>query len=172
MRIETLLGAVASEMLMVIVEMAMSGINPDVNFASISELSNGLSAIAGIYSPYLFGIGLIGSAFLALVVISLGSAWDFMEALGIKRGKSSLVYVLESFPAVVIALFIPATMLIHTVLVLLVVFVFVLIGPGILMGMIARNRSIMGEYFTSQKGEIAYWATMVFIIIFGFLALA
>jgi manganese transport protein len=171
MRMETLLGAVVSEMLMVIVEMAMSGINPDTNFASIRELSNGLSAIAGAYSPYLFGIGLIGAAFLALVVISLGSAWGFMEALGIKREKSSMVYILESFPAVVIALFIPAAMLISTVLYLLVVFVFVLIGPGILMGMIARNRSIMGYYSTSRKGEIAYWASMVFVITFGALAL-
>ena len=171
MRIETLLGAVVSEMLMVIVEMAMSGINPDTNFASISELSNGLSAIAGAYSPYLFGMGLIGAAFLALVVISLGSAWGFMEALGIKREKSSTVYILESFPAVIIALIIPATMLINTVLDLLVVFVFVLIGPGMLMGMIARNRSIMSDYSTSRKGEIAYWASMVFIIIFGILAM-
>ena len=171
MRIETLLGAVVSEMLMVIVEMAMSGINPDTNFASISELSNGLSAIAGAYSPYLFGIGLIGAAFLALVVISLGSAWGFMEALGIKREKSSTVYILESFPAVIIALIIPATMLINTVLDLLVVFVFVLIGPGMLMGMIARNRSIMSDYSTSRKGEIAYWASVVFIIIFGILAM-
>ncbi len=171
MRIETLLGAFVSEMLMVIVEMAMSGINPKTNFASISELSKGLSAIAGVYSPYLFGIGLIGAAFLALVVISLGSAWGLMEALGIKREKSSIVYILESFPAVLIALIIPVTMLIHTVLDLLVIFVFVLIGPGILMGVIARNRSIMRDFSTSRKGEIAYWASMIFIIIFGVLAM-
>ena len=84
---------------------------------------------------------------------------------------SDTVYILESFPAVIIALIIPATMLINTVLDLLVVFVFVLIGPGILMGMIARNRSIMSDYSTSRKGEIAYWASMVFIIIFGILAM-
>ena len=171
MRMETLFGAVASEMLMVIVEMAMSGINPDMDFASIPELSKGLSAIAGVYSPYIFGVGLIGAAFLALVVISLGSAWGFMEALGIKREKSSIVYILESLPAVIIALIIPATLLINTVLDLLVVFVFVLIGPGVLMGIIARNRSIMGDYSTSRKGEIAYWASMIFVLVFGILAL-
>ncbi|MCW6168913.1 MAG: divalent metal cation transporter [Thermoplasmatales archaeon] len=171
MRMETLFGAIVSEMLMVIVEMAMSGINPDMDFASIPELSKGLSAIAGVYSPYIFGIGLIGAAFLALVVISLGSAWGFMEALGIKREKSSIVYILESLPAVIIALIIPATLLINTVLDLLVVFVFVLIGPGVLMGVIARNRSIMGDYSTSRKGEIAYWASMIFVLVFGILAL-
>ncbi|MCL4420812.1 MAG: divalent metal cation transporter, partial [Candidatus Thermoplasmatota archaeon] len=130
-----------------------------------------LSAIAGVYSPYIFGVGLIGAAFLALVVISLGSAWGFMEALGIKREKSSIVYILESLPAVIIALIIPATLLINTVLDLLVVFVFVLIGPGVLMGIIARNRSIMGDYSTSRKGEIAYWASMIFVVVFGILAL-
>ena len=171
MRMETLFGAVVSEMLMVIVEMAMSGINPDMDFASIPELSKGLSAIAGVYSPYIFGVGLIGAAFLALVVISLGSAWGFMEALGIKREKSSIVYILESLPAVIIALIIPAALLINTVLDLLVVFVFVLIGPGVLMGIIARNRSIMGDYSTSRKGEIAYWASMIFVLVFGILAL-
>ena len=172
MRMETLFGAVVSELLMVVVEMAMSGINPDLNFASIPELAKGLSAIAGIYSPYLFGIGLIGAAFLALVVISLGSAWGFMEALGIKREKAPPLYVLESLPAVIIALIIPAASLINTVLDLLVVFVFVLIGPGVLMGVIARNKSIMRNYSTSKRGEIAYWSSMIFVIIFGILALA
>jgi len=171
MRMETLFGAIVSEILMVIVEMAMSGINPDMNFASIPELSSGLSAIAGVYSPYIFGIGLIGAAFLALVVISLGSAWGFMEALGIRREKASIVYVLESLPAVVIAIILPASLLIGTVLDLLVVFVFVLIGPGILMGIIARNRSIMGDYATSRRGEIAYWTSIIFVISFGIIAL-
>lgn len=171
MRIETLFGAIVSEMLMVVVEMSMSGMAPNMNFASIPQLSKGLSAIAGVYSPYLFGIGLIGAAFLALVVISLGSAWGFMEAIGIKREKSSTVYILESFPAVIIALVIPATQLINSVLDLLVVFVFVLIGPGILMGMIARNKAIMDDYSTSHKGQIAYWASLIFVIIFGILAL-
>jgi manganese transport protein len=120
----------------------------------------------------LFGIGLIGAAFLALVVISLGSAWGFMEALGIKREKAPPLYVLESLAAVIIALIIPAVSLINTVLDLLVVFVFVLIGPGVLMGVIARNKSIMRNYSTSKRGEIAYWSSMIFVIIFGILALA
>ncbi len=171
MRMETLLGAIVSEVLMVVVEMAVSGINPDMNFASIPELSHALSAIAGVYSPYIFGIGLIGAAFLALVVISLGSAWGFMEAIGLRREKASLVYVLESLPAVIIAMLIPPTLLINTVLDLLVVFVFVVIGPAVIMGIISRNRSIMGEYASSRKGELAYWASIVFVIIFGILAI-
>ena len=171
MRMETILGAVVSELLMIVVEMAMSGISPDTSFASTQDLSHALSSIAGVYSPYIFGLGLIGAAFLALVVMSLGSAWGFMEALGIPRERSSTVYVIESLPAVVIAIIIPASMLIGTVLDLLVVFVFVLIGPGLLMGLIARNSSIMGTHATSPKGEIAYWSSIIFVIIFGILAI-
>ena len=171
MRIETLIGAMVSEMLMVVVEMVMSGVDPSTNFASISQLAGGLSAIAGIYSPYLFGIGLIGAAFLALVVISMGSAWGFMEALGIGREKSSVIYVMESLPAVIIALIVPETYLVSSVLYLLVVFVFVLIGPGILMGLIARNRNIMRGYHSTGIGEIGYWSSLIFVLIFGIIAI-
>ncbi|WMT49086.1 MAG: divalent metal cation transporter [Thermoplasmatales archaeon] len=171
MRLETLLGAVVSEMLMVVVEMVMSGIGPNMNFASISQLAGGLTAIAGVYSPYLFGIGLIGAAFLALVVISMGSAWGFMEALGIGRERSSLIYIMESLPAVIIALILPKSYLISSVLYLLVIFVFVLIGPGVLMGMIARNRNIMREYSSSGIREMAYWSSLIFVLIFGIIAI-
>ncbi len=170
MRVETLIGAIVTEMLMIVVEMVMSGVNPGMNFASIPQLAGGLSAIAGAYSPYLFGIGLVGAAFLALVVISMGSAWGFMEALGIRRGKSPIIYITESFPAVIIALILPESSLINSVLYLLVLFVFVLIGPGTLMGLIARNRSIMGQHFTSRKGEVAYWGSLLFVLVFGVLA--
>lgn len=171
MRIETLIGAVVSETLMIVVEMVMSGINPNVNFASIHQLAFGLTAIAGVYSPYLFGIGLIGAAFLALIVMSMGSAWGFMEVLGIGREKSSVVYILESFPALVIALILPEAYLIKGVLYLLVIFVFVLIGPGILMGLIARNRNIMKDFYSSGFREFAYWSSLIFVLIFGIIAI-
>jgi hypothetical protein len=41
----------------------------------------------------------------------------------------------------------------------------------LLMGLIARNSSIMGTHATSPKGEIAYWSSIIFVIIFGILAI-
>ena len=170
-KVETLIGAIVTELLMAIVEMATAGIDPSANFASASDLSSALRYIAGSYSPYLFGIGLIGAGFLALVIISLGSAWGIVEALGIPREKSYIVYILESLPAVIVTLIIPSYLLINVVLNLLVAFIFVLIGPAIVMGMIARNKKIMGEFRSSCLQNVEYWGSLIFIVIFGILAI-
>jgi len=172
MRIETFAGAVVSELLMVVVEMTMSGVSTGVNFASARQLSTALSVVANSYSPYLFGIGLIGAAFLALVVISMGSAWGLVEALGFKRTRANSVYILESFPALITAIVIPQTMLINAVLYLLVLFVFILLGPVIMMGMISKDKRVMREFATGRKREITYWASVVFVVLFGILAIA
>lgn len=172
MRTETLVGAAITELLMVIVEMTMSGVSASTNFASAQELSTALSAVANSYSPYLFGIGLIGSAFLALVVISLGSAWGLGEALGLDRDRKNLIYIFESLPSLAVAMIIPQSMLISSTLYILVFFVFVLAGPATITGLIARNRRIMGGYSSSRRREIAYWASIGFVILFGVLAIA
>ncbi|OWP57256.1 MAG: hypothetical protein B2I17_00990 [Thermoplasmatales archaeon B_DKE] len=172
MRIETFAGAVVSELLMVVVEMTMSGVGTGVNFASARQLSTALSVVANSYSPYLFGIGLIGAAFLALVVISMGSAWGLVEALGFKRTRANSVYILESFPALITAIVIPQTMLINAVLYLLVLFVFILLGPVIMMGMISKDKRVMREFATGKKREITYWASVAFVVLFGILAIA
>ncbi|QRF76051.1 manganese transport protein MntH [Thermoplasmatales archaeon] len=172
MRIETFAGAVVSELLMVVVEMTMSGVSTGVNFASARQLSTALSVVANSYSPYLFGIGLIGAAFLALVVISMGSAWGLVEALGFKRTRANSVYILESFPALITAIVIPQTMLINAVLYLLVLFVFILLGPVIMMGMISKDKRVMREFATGKKREITYWASVAFVVLFGILAIA
>lgn len=95
---ETLIGAIVTEILMVVVEMVATGIDPSDNLMSPKELSMILSSIAGPFSPYIFGIGLAAAGFLALVVVSLGSAWGFVEAANIPKDKTWIVYVLESLP--------------------------------------------------------------------------
>ncbi len=171
MKIETFLGATASELLMVIVEMAFSGVSTTTNFASPVQLASALDVIAGSFSQYLFGIGLIAAGFIALIVISLGSAWGIVESLGIKKSNTFKVYILESLPAVIVGMVIPATMLINTILYLLVIFVFDLIGPGIIMGLIAGNKKIMNNYSSNIKYRILYWISLVFVVMFGIMAL-
>ncbi len=172
MRVETMVGALVSELLMVIIIMTFTGVDPTLRFASASQLATALTSFAGPLAPYLFGIGLIGAAFLALVVISLGSAWGFVEAIGRKRDKALPIYVVESFPALIIALIAPAGMLVNIVLYLLVVFVFVLIGPALIMGIIARNRGIMGNFASSKRSQLIYWVNVLCVFAFGIIALA
>ncbi len=167
---ETLVGAIVTEILMVVVEMVATGVDPNDNFMSSKELSTILSSIAGPLSPYIFGIGLAAAGFLALVVVSLGSAWGFVEAANIPKDKAWIVYVLESLPAVFIPMIFSSD-LINFMLTLMVIFVFVLIGPGVMVGIISSSKKIMGEYASNRKWKVLYWTSLSFVLLFGFIAL-
>ena len=106
--------------------------------------------IGGGAAPFIFAIGLVAAGFLALVVISLASAWGVAEALNIKRDGWFKIYVLESLPAAAVPLLYPH--LISLTLSLMVVLVFVLIGPVIAMGLL-RNEGLIGKIFASGLGE-------------------
>ncbi|BDC17308.1 hypothetical protein HS5_01980 [Acidianus sp. HS-5] len=169
MRKETLIGAIFTEILMAVVEMAFAGIDADpTTFASPKELSSVLTPLAGSFSPIIFGVGLISAGFLALVVISLGSAWGVAEALKVKNANA--IYVLESIPAVLLTLLIPSVNLVCIVLDLLVFFVYALIGPIIVLGIISRNKKIMGDYTSKGLSYIGYWFSAVILLIIAIIA--
>ena len=168
MRTETLVGAVASELGMVVITMATSGLSSSLDFSDPKALSLALSSIAGPYAPYLFAIGLVAAAFIALVVISLGSSWAFVDAMGWKKDSFVWVYLVESLPAVVIPILYPSPL--SLVLSLMVVFVFVLVGPGVLMGLLGSDKRIMGEHASTRYWKAAYWTSLVVVAGFGLVA--
>ncbi len=163
-RIETLLGATVSECLMVIIIMVSVGLD-GFNLLSPRELSAGL-AVAGKFAPMLFGVGLVAAGFLALTVISLGSAWGVVEALGLPRSRSFQVYLAESIPAVLVSLIIGSNLL-TGILSLMSAFVFVLIVPGIMMGVIAADARIMGTNASSLLWKLAYWVSLISVVSLG-----
>ena len=169
MRTETLVGAIASEIGMIVIVIATSGLSSSVNYAQPKTLALALSSIAGAYAPYLFAVGLVAAAFLALVVISLASSWAVVETMGWQRSSFFWVYVLESLPAVAVPIFYPEPLAL--VLNLMVVFVFVLAGPGILMGRLASDRRIMGAYVSNKRWKFAYWLSLAMVLSFGIVAL-
>ena len=169
-RVETLLGAVVSEALMVIIVMVSSGLDHGLEFFTEQQLSLGLSNISGRFAPYLFGIGLFAASFLALVVISLGSAWGVVEAIGWHRGRAFLIYFLESIPAVMITLMLSGNLL-ASILNLMVAFVFVLIAPAIIMGLIASNPKIMGDHASHGFWKVAYWLSLIFVVMLGLISI-
>ena len=167
MRRETLVGAIVTELLMVIAEMAFTGIPHAANssfFATPQELGKVLVPIAGDLSPFIFGIGIIAAGFIALITISLGSAWGIAESLNISKKSYWLVYVLESLPAVIAVLIINPSSLIALVLYLLIFFVFTLVAPMIMLWVIGRNKKIMGELVLSRKNEALYMAMFILIV--------
>jgi Mn2+/Fe2+ NRAMP family transporter len=165
-RIETLLGAIVSECLIVVIVMVSVGLHT-VSFLSPDALSAGLRIVAGGFAPALFGIGLVSAGFLALTVISLGSAWGVVEALGLPRNRAFRVYLVESIPAAVFAIVVSSRLL-NSILSLMIVFVFILIAPGIMMGLIAGDRRVMGQHASSPAWKIAYWASLMFVVSLGF----
>ena len=168
MRKETLLGAIVTEMLMIMIEMTFTGVKNASNsnvFATASQLGSALTPIAGRYSIYIFGIGLMSASFVALVVISLASAWGLAETLKMKKDSVWVIYVIESFPAMIAAMLIPSGLMISITLYLLVFFVIVLIGPMMILGVIGKNRSIMGELVSGNRYQYIYWATFVIVIL-------
>jgi manganese transport protein len=168
MRTETLVGAVASEIGMIVFAVATAGLSSSVNFADPKTLATALQSIAGDYAPYLFAVGLVAAAFLALVVISLASSWAIVEAMGWQKRSFFWVYLAESIPAVAVPIFYPNPL--SLVLNLMVVFVFVLAGPGILMGMVASNRNIMGNLVSNTPWKMTYWLSLATVLSFGIVA--
>jgi Mn2+/Fe2+ NRAMP family transporter len=168
MRTETLVGAVASELGMIVITMATSGLSSSFSFMDPKVLALALSSIAGSYAPYLFAVGLVAASFIALVVISLGSSWALVDTMGWKKENFLWVYVLEALPGVVIPILYSSPL--SLVLDLMVVFVFVLIGPGILMGLIGSDRRIMGEYVSNRYWKTAYWISIALVVGFGIIA--
>jgi Mn2+/Fe2+ NRAMP family transporter len=169
-RLETLLGAIASEAIMVVIVMVSAGIPSMGNLTGPGELSLALSSVAGSYAPILFGVGLVCAAFLALVVISLAGAWGVAEALGWGRRRYFWVYLAESIPAALVPLLFPD--LISLALGLMVAFVFVLMGPGIIAGVIASRRDVMGEHVSRGAWKAAYWLCLFLILAFGVIGVA
>jgi manganese transport protein len=133
-----------------------------------SGAASALAAVGGSLLPYAFAIGLVGAAFLALVVISLGSAWGVVEALGLPRGRAFWIYTAESIPAVIIPFLYPHPL--SLVLVLMVLLVFILVGPGILVGTLASDERIMGREASRGFWKGAYWVSLFSIVACGVIA--
>lgn len=169
-RFETLVGAIFSELIMVAIAISAIGIKVEsLDFTSPKLLSQSLSSVAGHFAPYVFGIGLITAAFIALIVISLGSCWGVTEAVGWGRKHWFKVYLVESIPAVFIPLF--SFNLIKLALNLMVLQIVVLIAPAIILGMIASNKKLMGDFFLRGFNRFIYWFFIVVIFATGIVSM-
>jgi manganese transport protein len=166
-RQSTLLGAIASEALMVVVVMIGAGIGGSFVYSTAAGFSQTLAAGLGQYGAYVLGAGLVAAAFLALVVISLGSAWGVTEAFGLSPKSMIWIYVGESLPAVFIPLLFPQ--LVTLVLALMVAMVFILIVPGIFVGKLVTDSRVMGSETSRGLWKAAFWASLGFVVSVGVL---
>ncbi|MGP8077479.1 MAG: NRAMP family divalent metal transporter [Thermoplasmata archaeon] len=169
-RQSTLVGAAVSETLMIVVVMIGAGLTGAFDFTTRAGFSAGLSSALGSAGVYFLGAGLVAAAFLALVVVSLGSAWGVTEALGLSPKSTLWIYVGESIPAVFVPLLFPQ--LVTLVLSLMVAMVFILIVPGIFLGKLASDPRVMGSEASRGFWRWSFWASLGFVVSVGILAVA
>jgi manganese transport protein len=159
-RFETAIGAIVSELIMVAIAVAAIGVRTDaLDFAAPGILSQSLASVAGVFAPYIFGVGFIAASFIALIVISLGSCWGVTEALGWGRKNWFKVYLVESLPALVVPML--TLNLVNLALNLMVLQIVVLLGPAITLGLIAANQRLMGRYSLNGSNRILYWTFLI-----------
>lgn len=163
-RIETLLGAVVSEVLMVIL------IFPGIRLANGGSIisASALSNILTFFGPYarpIMGALFLFAGFLALIVISLGSAWGVLEATGKTSHKAFItVFLLESFPAIIIVATI--TGYIQLMLNLMVIYPIVIIPSLYFLGKLVSDKKVMNGY-QYNKYEVAAFVIAAIMIVGG-----
>lgn len=167
---ETLLGAFVSEALMCIIVVDGTNMSSPGGFISVTGISSAIAHLGDV-APLLMGVGFIASGFLALVVVSLGSAWGVMEGLGLKSKKSfSAVYLSESMPALLVVSLI--TDYIQLMLNLMVIYTVVVIPSLYFLGRAVSDAGLMKGTQYSRRRMAVYWTSSLMIIAGGLLGVA
>ena len=167
-RMETFIGAIVSELMMI--GLIIVGTCFSESSLTPAIISSTLKSYGSLI-VYVFGLTFIISGFFALIIISLGSSWSIVESLGFKRNSKEnyLIYALESAPALVLTLFI--TVSINYILNLMVIFVFVLLAPAVLLGIIVGNNTIMNGFAYNKWEKSLYWVTVIIIELCGIIGI-
>lgn len=133
---------------------------------SAATAAESLAPIAGEYAKYLFAVGLLGAAMLAMGVLPLATAFSLSEALGFEKGVSrsfrEAPIFLGIFSALIlIGAFVALIPGIPQIPLLLVTqCVNGLLLPVILIAIVklASNEEIMGEYRNTLAFNVVAWS--------------
>ncbi len=180
-RAETLIGAVASELLMAAIVIAAAATAANgVGLAAAGglPLPSGLAALASGWGGVLIAVGMIGSGLLAAVVISLSSAWAWAELFRWPRSLNLslraapgfyLVYLVEVIPAALIALV--AVDLVRVVVDAMILNVVVLAIPLTFIVRLSSDRGLLGSLANSPRRKALLWAITTGLLAFGLLGI-
>ena len=181
-RTETLVGAVASELLMAAILIAAA--TAAMSGGAVEEVVDGLALPAGLANlatgptGVLIAIGIIGSGLLAAVVISLSSAWAWSElfhwphSLNLSLRKAPAfyaLYLLEVVPAAVVALV--AQDLVAVVIDTMILNVVVLAVPLTFLVRLSSDRTLLGPLANSRRRSVALWMLTAGLLALGLTSL-
>jgi Mn2+/Fe2+ NRAMP family transporter len=178
-RVETLLGAFASQFLMAAIVIASAAAMQSASLpasvpANVADLPEGLARLATGGPGLLIGVGLIGSALLALVVISLAAAWGVAELMGWPRSlnlKPSearhfyAAYFVEVIPAAAVALV--SKDLVRLCIGAMVFNVVVLALPLSFLVLLTSDRGLLADLANSRRRAALMWVLTAVILLAG-----
>ena len=172
-RLETLIGAVVSEILMIILVVVGLNVFSGDRLINVSELTKALP-VFGSYAEPIMGLGFIFAGFLALVVVSLGSAWGVLEATGRSSGPNSRanfleIYALEAVPAIVIVAVVSGY--IQLMLNMMFIFPIVLLPSLYFLGKLVTKKEVMNGNQFKKYEKIAFWAAALIVVAGGLLGI-
>jgi Mn2+/Fe2+ NRAMP family transporter len=172
-RLETLIGAIVSEFLMVILVIVGLNVFSGNSLINIGDLPNVLPVLGNVAVP-IMGMGFLFAGFLALVVVSLGSAWGVLEATGRATGPNSrasfmTIYAFESLPALTLVAIV--TGYIQLMLNMMFIFPIVLIPSLYFLGKLVTRNDVMNGYHYKKYEKVAFWAAALVIVAGGILGL-
>ncbi len=158
----TLASALVSELVMVAIVIVGVGL-PALGGALGIQSTATLLAPLGPYIETLVGVGFIAAGFLALVVVSMGSAWGVMEAVGKTSRRSFLaVYLAESSPALLLVAL--TTSYVPLVLGLMVSFTIVIIPSLFFLGKLVSDPGTMHGQGFRKLERFAFWAASAVVV--------
>jgi len=176
-RLETLVGAIASEVLMaaiVIAAASAAGVGGVSTAAGGLTLPTGLANLATGWTGTLIAIGIVGAGLLAAVVISLSSAWAWSElfrwphSLNLSPRQAPAfyaLYLLEVVPAAVVALL--AQDLVAVVIEAMILNVVVLAIPLTFLVRLSSDRTLLGALANSRRRSALLWALTAALLALG-----
>jgi Mn2+/Fe2+ NRAMP family transporter len=178
-RLETLLGAFASQALMAAIVIAaaaaMRSAGPvPASASNLAGLPEGLGRLANGGASWLIAIGLVGSGLLALVVISLSAAWGVSELMGWPRSLNLRpseawrfygVYLVEVVPAALIVLL--SADLARLCVGAMVFNVVVLALPLASLVRLTGDRELLGDLANSKQRVALLWGLAVALFVSG-----
>jgi Mn2+/Fe2+ NRAMP family transporter len=178
-RVETLVGAFASQALMAAIVIAaaaaMESAAPVAATAgNLAGLPEGMARLAGGGAGWLIAIGLIGSGLLALVVVSLSAAWGIGELMGwphslnLKPSQARRfygVYLAEVIPAAAVVLVSPD--LVRLCVGSMVFNVVVLALPLAFLVRLTSDRELLGDLANSRPHTALLWVVTLVLLACG-----
>jgi Mn2+/Fe2+ NRAMP family transporter len=182
-RVETLIGAFASQALMAAIVIAAaaamkSADQVPASVANLADLPEGMARLANGGAGWLIAIGLIGSGLLALVVISLSAAWGIGELMGwphslnLKPSEARRfysVYFVEVIPAAAVAL-----LSADFVRLCVGAMVFNVIALALPLGFLVRltsDRELLGDLANSRPRALLLWVATAVLLVCGVVAM-